>query len=745
MPIQRLNTTLLKDGRRAIVMRTSDRIQFKKCRRAWNWSSHLKGNWGPSNLASPLWFGSAIHFALEDYHGHNRFDTPADAFRAYCVATSKQHLRDLPHDAMELFRLGTAMMNYYTSHWLRHRKADKTFILDDIPQVEVDFEIEVPLDEYPRLRELLKYHDADCILYRGTIDRVAIDEFGRLWVCVAKDTWVGSTSGICKIQDHPDAKFMGIKETVVICATGGYKVECTPDHQILTASRGWVEAQSLNEADELVIGDYSPYLITEDSDYWWTIGYWFGDGSLRNHGRGSIDFSTGNDNEELSGYLDQFFSSRGERVRYAANKKTTGYAYVTNQAAFADDLRALFSTIWDQGKTKYKKNSYIPLDRIQNLPAFLRGLFDADGSVAFSHNGMSRIGYSNKSAEVVSQVQQALAFLGIKSSISHLTRDQYKWSSLTITDGESVRKFVERVGFRLRRKQEAICFTSATRSVGPRVVSVLPGRKVEVYDLLNQPNKQFAAGGIIVHNCEYKTAKIAEQMHFLTDPQITSYVWAAKNIYGHLGYEVAGVIYMQFVKKLPEPPKILASGKISTAQTQVTSATLYQDALERMYGDVMKAPEANREFLTGLMLSEDENKDKYIQRAVVERNDHMCAMEAQKIILELEDMLNPNLPLYPSPTRECSRMCSFVAPCVSFDDGSDWEYTIEHRYAKRDQAADRLWRRRLPHPDKLVAMRKKDIVPDLEEMQIALQSLPPAQQEAIEKGEEEIAFTFSMN
>lgn len=426
MPIQRLNTTLLKDGRKAIIIRTSDRIQFKKCRRAWSWGSHLKGNWGPSNLASPLWFGSAIHYALEDYHGHNRFESPADAFRAYCIATSKQHLRDLPYDAMELFRLGTAMMDYYTTHWLRHRKADKTFWLDGIPQVEVDFEIEIPLEEYPLLRDLCHLHDADCVLYRGTIDRVAIDEYGRLWVV------------------------------------------------------------------------------------------------------------------------------------------------------------------------------------------------------------------------------------------------------------------------------------------------------------------------------EYKTAKIAEHMHYLTDPQVTSYVWAAKHVYKKYGYEVAGVKYIQFIKKMPEPPKILASGKISTAQNLVTSATLYRDALERMYGDVTKAPEANQEFLTNIMISEDEHRDRYIQRVDVERNDHMCQMEAQKILLELEDILNPNLPLYPSPVRECSRMCSFIAPCVSFDDGSDWEYNLTHRFAQRNQDADKFWRKRLPNPGKLAEMRKKNIVPDLEEMQVVLQSLPTAQQAAIEKGEEEIAFTFSM-
>src|SRR5574343_280770 len=98
-----LNVVGLKDGRRAIIIRTSDRIAFKQCRRKWGWSSHLKRNLGPKYLASPLWFGSAIHYALEDFHGYKRFANAADAFKAYCIATAKQHIRDLPTDANELY------------------------------------------------------------------------------------------------------------------------------------------------------------------------------------------------------------------------------------------------------------------------------------------------------------------------------------------------------------------------------------------------------------------------------------------------------------------------------------------------------------------------------------------------------------------------------------------------------------------------------------------------------------------
>lgn len=207
-----LRLVKLSDGRKAIVIRTSDRIAFKQCRRKWGWSSHLKRNLGSKYLATPLWFGSGIHYALEDYHGYNYFGKPARAWMAYAIATSKTYERDLPDDAQEYYDLGVKMMDYYVDHWLRFRRRSETYWCPPsptgdpkvdaggygptlpngepnpdfheswMPQVEVDFEIEIPLDEHPTLHTYAEANGADCILYRGTIDRVGIDPNGYLWV-----------------------------------------------------------------------------------------------------------------------------------------------------------------------------------------------------------------------------------------------------------------------------------------------------------------------------------------------------------------------------------------------------------------------------------------------------------------------------------------------------------------------------------------------------------------------------------
>lgn len=423
-----LNLATLSDGRKALIIRTSDRISFKQCRRKWGWSSHLKNNLGAKNLAAPLWFGSAIHYALEDFHGWNHFKRASNAFRAFCIATSKQNVRQLPIEANELYELGIAMMDYYQDYWLAEREMTKTYweknaqgILE--PQCEVNFSIPIPLDEYPQLKELARRNGADTILYRGTIDRVGIDEYGNLW-CV-----------------------------------------------------------------------------------------------------------------------------------------------------------------------------------------------------------------------------------------------------------------------------------------------------------------------------EYKTAKRAEHAHYMTDPQVTTYIWAMRHIYKQ---PVAGVIYYQFIKDEPKLPRLLSSGKISTASNLASSVPLYRKQLTDLYGSVTNAPKENQEFLATLSRTETENKDRYVVRERVTRNEQQCDSEAVKIILEMEDMLNPDLPLYPNPTRQCPYMCSFLGPCITMDDGGDWETELSQEFDQRDQAPDRMWRNRLPAVDKLLSFVETGLRPDLESLQEVVRSAADEQRAQIEAGtlEVDIPFTF---
>lgn len=163
-----------------IEIHTSDLISFKRCRRRWNWTSPLRGNLvqGDSPAVSALWLGSGFHFALEDFHGYNRFGHPVDAFMAYINAHKYQQL---PEDVDDLTELGCSMLSYYADMWLLKpgREQFNTLYLSqsepntiDIPAVEFKWAIPLPITG----------PNGESVHFAGTFDRVVRDAEKRIWV-----------------------------------------------------------------------------------------------------------------------------------------------------------------------------------------------------------------------------------------------------------------------------------------------------------------------------------------------------------------------------------------------------------------------------------------------------------------------------------------------------------------------------------------------------------------------------------
>lgn len=192
---------------------------------------------------------------------------------------------------------------------------------------------------------------------------------------------------------------------------------------------------------------------------------------------------------------------------------------------------------------------------------------------------------------------------------------------------------------------------------------------------------------------EYKSAKQFQDAHFPTDSQVSRYSWAASCLYN---LPVAGVIYQQHKKAIPEEPRLLAGGMISTAKNQKTTHALYKRSLENLYQtiDNPKVPAENIKTLNMLAQVETEASDQFIRRDIVTRNRHSIEAEGVKILLEVEDMLNPDLPLYPNPTKDCSWDCRFNTACVSLDDGSDWEHELKQLVLEEKRERD-PWRQYL--------------------------------------------------
>lgn len=175
---------------------THDRMDYRRCRRRWDLQSSLRQNLEEVQYVPDpnLWFGTGFHFALEDYHGWKQFPTPFAAFMAYKNSFSDDQL---PLEIDSLIELASGMLSYYSQHWHPQRGADfKTLVIGGIPQVEVDFEIVIYRPDgymYQHISDpehpiISVPHYEPWFVYKGTLDRIAVDRFSRYWIIDYKTT-----------------------------------------------------------------------------------------------------------------------------------------------------------------------------------------------------------------------------------------------------------------------------------------------------------------------------------------------------------------------------------------------------------------------------------------------------------------------------------------------------------------------------------------------------------------------------
>lgn len=146
-------------------IRQSDMMAYRKCRRYWDYTSALRRNLQAGGQAvSHFWFGTGMHFALEDFHGWNRFGDPRLAFDAYVAAFGES---ERPFKWEEFPELGRSMLTYYLESWLPRRREYETLWVDGKPQVEVNWKLAIPGLANP---------------ISGTFDRIVTDPWGRIFV-----------------------------------------------------------------------------------------------------------------------------------------------------------------------------------------------------------------------------------------------------------------------------------------------------------------------------------------------------------------------------------------------------------------------------------------------------------------------------------------------------------------------------------------------------------------------------------
>jgi len=188
---------------------------------------------------------------------------------------------------------------------------------------------------------------------------------------------------------------------------------------------------------------------------------------------------------------------------------------------------------------------------------------------------------------------------------------------------------------------------------------------------------------------ENKTAARVDEDYFLKyekDPQATNYLWATNeeakmHDFPWSDKPITKLVVNALRKNYPKPPSILKSGYPSLNRSEEgTSAELFQELvlsrpeIKMWFQDNEKA-QAYYQYLI------DQGEKLFIIREPVYRNEHEILNAGEQLRMIAEEMLNPEIKIWPSPTgaNSCLR-CAFRAPCIAADDGSDWQGMLADGY-----------------------------------------------------------------
>lgn len=193
----------LNDPTQATIIRTHDRMLFKKCRVLWNYQSPNRHNYTTVRPPIALAFGTAMHSGLEQWYRPELSADPIALRKAEAVVLFADTLKSLLTDhypdeqITELMDLGRAMLIHYIEHYANEHMEWLT------EKTEISFSVPIPLerigakaydnvtyimqDDKPYLAELVTIPGfgtvPQLVKYEGQLDLISrLLKTGGLWI-----------------------------------------------------------------------------------------------------------------------------------------------------------------------------------------------------------------------------------------------------------------------------------------------------------------------------------------------------------------------------------------------------------------------------------------------------------------------------------------------------------------------------------------------------------------------------------
>jgi hypothetical protein len=163
------------------------------------------------------------------------------------------------------------------------------------------------------------------------------------------------------------------------------------------------------------------------------------------------------------------------------------------------------------------------------------------------------------------------------------------------------------------------------------------------------------------------------------DDQVGSYTAALQR---QLNIDVRGFVYAEYRKAFPSPPAILSrlSGgrAFSVGKNQATTLEIYRRTVQEMDTQAFEDG-CYTEYLAWL---NSKDAPKFHQRFVIIKTDEELANIWDCLTEEAQDMIDPNLRLYPSVGKFVCGNCAYRQPCVGQFRGEDHIYTLNSLFKK---------------------------------------------------------------
>lgn len=702
------------------LLRGSERKDFKRCPQRWHWA--WRDGLKSTRQKTPLWFGTGIHLAMEQWYipGTTRGRDLRETWSEYCEGiTELVRIQvasgDLPGDYTEVVvdaeGVGLEMLDNYL---VEYGTDDQWEIISP----EQTFSVRIPRDLFAKdMTPIVRFH--------GTFDIVARDlGTGRIWLwdhkglrlteqvmtpngwtkngdLVVGDLVVGSDGKPTEVTGVYD---LGQREMFRVHLNDGSFVDTTDDHMwTVRRSDGRERVLTTIEMQE---GKHRTYrtLPGLGAIQWperdlsidpYVLGVILGDGSLQT----SVRIT--NPEAQIRSEVERYISTKSHRSK----DRCETYALPNEVWVELKRMGLAPSLSW----SKFVPEEYLYASERQRRD-LLAGLLDTDGSV----DPRGRTRFITTSEALKDGVEHLVRSLGgravSRKSPSYYVKDGIRHEA---RDSWCVNIVMEDSPFRLQRQRDRFKpgMIGSRRIVRvERLGEVSEARCIRV---AAEDSLYVTRDCIVTHN----TAKSIKTNHLPIDDQAGGY-WAIADTtlrkQGLIGPKerINGILYNFLMKAPPDKRPLNEKGEATNkpvkhhyvealmehaAQAFDGGESAWANEVgpktQAMFQKMKVADLVDEAADVGLVVLGDvslQQPSPRLHREPVYRTSAERRKQIARIADEVQSMnlmREGQLPLYKTPTTNCTWDCDFYDLCLADEQGGDTEllkkaaYRVEDPYA----------------------------------------------------------------